>query len=86
MGKEFEKEKINMFIWNWITSCTPEKQVLKNKTLWINYTPIWNKMLKKKKEMVLVRDYFRGVSREDLFKVKTEERFNKGQTSLDYSL
>ena len=85
MGKEFEKEKINMFICNWITSRTPET----SKTLLINYTPIWNKMFKKKKrkkEMVLVRDYFRGVSREDLFKVKTEKRFNKGQTSLEYSL
>ena len=82
MGKEFEKEKINMFICNWITSRTPET----SKTLLINYTPIWNKMLKKKKEMVLLRDYFRGVSKEDLFEVKTEERFNKGQTSLEYSL
>ena len=85
MGKEFEKEKINMFICNWITSRTPET----SKTLLINYTPIWNKMFKKKKrkkEMVLVSDYFRGVSREDLFKVKTEKRFNKGQTSLEYSL
>ena len=44
------------------------------------------KKKKRKKEMVLVRDYFRGVSREDLFKVKTEKRFNKGQTSLEYSL
>ena len=41
MGKEFEKEDIQMDVWQSLC-CIPEI----NTTLLITYTPIWNKKVK----------------------------------------